>query len=308
MNGSCTKKIEFSIVIATYNRAQLLAETLASLDEHLLRGLSSGTVEVILVDNNCSDHTREVMREYSARYDFVHVHKELKQGLSSARNSGIGMASGEIVIFLDDDVELDCGWFDALTAPFSDASIGVVGGKVLPFGSSQLPDWLPREYGYLVSVFDPADAAQDVRTVMGANFAVRRSCFERVGTFDTSLGRRGDKLLGGEEVELFGRIARGGWRIRYTPSAVVYHKIESKLRREYIDDYAFWLGVSEAHVDKSCSNKAKFLMKYVRSLFFPMTTYPLQRLFWPRNIGATRYAIKVRYAAGYVQHLKAIRS
>lgn len=289
-----------SIIIATYNRASLLAETLANLTESsgdLITSSVGG--EVIIVNNNSNDDTAKIGQDFANRFPFVKCVFEEKQGLSHARNAGIAAAKNDILVFLDDDVEVADDWLEQLIKPLSDNTIGVVGGKVLPYGVP-MPTWLPREYAYVVSVFDPSDTPCDVRTVMGANFVLRRSAIKDMSLFDPKLGRRGTQLLGGEEVELFNRIKSAGYRIFYTPAAVVFHKIQNKVNREYIVNYAYWLGVSEANVDKDVVSFSRFGFKFVRSLFFGWSLYPLLYLVAPSPVGKMRYLIKTQFALGYL--------
>ncbi|MCE4557830.1 glycosyltransferase family 2 protein [Roseateles cellulosilyticus] len=287
-----------SIVIASYNRADMLAQTLDSLHAHLAALDSLQQVQVVLIDNNSPDSTPQVMADWAARFSQCVHQREMKQGLSHARNAGLQAATGDIVVFLDDDVDLDAGWLPALLAPFGDVQVAAVGGKVLAYGASELPDWLPREYGYLVSVFDPFDSARETDKVMGANFALRASAVRQVGAFDPALGRKGNKLLGGEEVDLFNRIRAAGGRVWYTPEAVVFHKIANKLRKEYIVDYAYWLGVSEAHLEHRMQ-RAKYWLKLIRAWCDPFLLKHLRRTFASTPVDEMRSLIKERYAAGY---------
>lgn len=292
--------LKANIVIATYNRSALLAETLSSLENHLI---DRSEVNVIVVNNNSIDNTQEVSESFISKISTLMCLQEFRQGLSYARNHGIHSSTGDIVVFLDDDVELHENWLDELLAPFNDPNVAVVGGKVLPYGMQEFPDWLPREYGFLASVFDPSDKLCEMDKVMGANFAVRKSAFDNVGLFDVNLGRKGKKLLGGEEVELFHRIRNAGLKIVYTPHSVVWHKISEKLKREYIEDYAYWLGVSEALIDKTVVSRTKYILKVIRSLFFPWSVYPLQRLASGNDSARTmRFVIKRNYARGYLTH------
>lgn len=294
------------IVIATYNRSGLLAETLSSLANHLKNRTRTGE-SAIVVNNNSSDDTQIVSESFMGMIPSLRCLQESRQGLSYARNHGIQAATGDIVVFIDDDVELHENWLDELLAPFNDPNVAVVGGKVLPFGMQKFPGWLPREYGYLASVFDPTDKLCEIDKVMGANFAVRRTVFEKVGLFDVSLGRKGKKLLGGEEVELFHRIKNAGFKIFYTPHSIVWHKISEKLKREYIEDYAYWLGVSEALIDKTVVSRTKYVLKVIRSVLFPWSVYALQKLASGNDpVGAVRYVIKRNYARGYLSHAQAL--
>lgn len=289
-----------SIVIASYNRADLLAETLRSLHAHLQQLGAEHTTEVVLIDNNSPDHTAQVMAHWQAVFlRSVHV-REMQQGLSHARNAGIAQAQGDVVVFLDDDVEVGDRWLPELLQPFTLPQVAVVGGKVLAFGSAALPAWLPREYGYLASVFDPFDSARATDKVMGANFAVRASALRTAGPFDPALGRKGAKLLGGEEVDLFNRIRAGAGLVWYTPASVVFHKIANKLRKDYIIDYAYWLGVSEAHLEHRGGEALKYQLKRIRSLLFPRLVFPLARRLATTEAEAMRCEIKSRYARGYL--------
>lgn len=288
-----------SIIIASYNRSGLLDETLRSLANHLRQSPGGKGVEVIVVDNNSSDDTAAVAERHSSSFERYRVVKELKQGLSHARNAGVAAAGGDVIVFLDDDVELGEGWLAKLLEPFEALSVGAAGGRVLPFGEKALPDWLPREYGYLVSVFDPSDVRCEVDKVMGANFAVRASFFTQVGGFDPALGRQGRKLMGGEEVELFLRVTRAGLKIVYEPGAIVYHKIGEKLNRDYVVDYAYWLGASEALLDRKLHGAFKYCLKLFRSALFPVSVYPVMSWFASGETEKLRQAIKTRYAKGY---------
>lgn len=289
-----------SIVIATYNRSQLLKETLESLATNLDSKIVN---ELIIVNNNSDDDTQIVANSFMGRFPFYRVYFEAEQGLSYARNRGVKESEGEIIVFLDDDVEIDHKWLIELLQPFCEKEVGVVGGKVLPFGHTEFPKWLPREYGYLTSVFDPSDLVCDVEKVMGANFAVRRNVFNEVGVFNVNLGRKGKKLLGGEEVELFQRINRAGYKIIFTPHSRVWHKIAEKLQKTYIEDYAYWLGVSEAAIDRNMDSCTKYVLKLVRSIIFPWTVYLLERTIGLNDLAAPmRYAIKRNYARGYLGH------
>lgn len=104
---------DVSIVICTYNRAELLRETLQALPR--LHGI--GKAEIVIVDNRSTDHTRSVseyfIKAFQGRIAVRYVY-EPRQGLSVARNTGVRAARGEIAAFLDDDAIPEAGWLSAI--------------------------------------------------------------------------------------------------------------------------------------------------------------------------------------------------
>ena len=98
----------------------------------------------------------------------------------------------------------------------------------------------PMDYGKSIKPFPKG------RIPGGGNMAMRRVVFERIGMFDTSLGRTGKQLIGGEESDLFERMAAAGMACYYVPRAVMYHIIpESKLTHDYFSRLAFNTGLSQ---------------------------------------------------------------
>jgi GT2 family glycosyltransferase len=185
--------------------------------------------ELIVVDNNSHDDTRQVCGEMRGRFGpAVRYIFEGEKGLSHARNRGIREASGDIIAFTDDDVRVDAGWLQNIAKAFDEyPDAACVGGKILPMWEIPRPEWLsPRLYNWL-GLLDYGEEARymDSTDIWGANFAVRSDIFKRYGPFDTNLGRIPGKLYGGEETELLMRLRKAGEKIIYYPSAVVHHMV-----------------------------------------------------------------------------------
>ncbi len=141
--------LDATVLIATYNRASLLDETLASLAG--MRVSPALGWDVIVIDNNSSDATREVVERHipafpvRLRYLF-----EPRQGRSSALNAGIAAAEGTVLAFTDDDVRVVDGWLDAACRALGGATaFGYAGGPVRPIWGSEPPDWFDRSRGDL---------------------------------------------------------------------------------------------------------------------------------------------------------------
>jgi hypothetical protein len=184
--------------------------------------------EVLVVDNNSGDETREVFQRYQevfgARLRYV---LESRQGLSHARNRAAKEAAGDIISYIDDDVKVDPGWLTAVAAAFEKYSPAIVGGKSYLIYPSARPSWLPERAEWLLSRFDCGGRAivDTDRQLFGLNFSVKKEWLEKAGGFDASLGRYGRSLLSGEEGDLQRRIRAAGGIAVYEPRAIVGHVV-----------------------------------------------------------------------------------
>lgn len=117
--------LKISVIIVTYNRAQMLKEALESLTTQ-----SRLPDEVLVVDNNSSDQTKSVAESFSGRLNINYIFEPV-QGTSTARNTGIGHARGNLIIFFDDDCIAERDWLHYMEIPFiRDPAIGMVGGQI----------------------------------------------------------------------------------------------------------------------------------------------------------------------------------
>ena len=224
--------MDCSVVITTYNRARLLADTLRSLcAQRVPRALRW---EIVIVDNNSRDETREVVRRFSAtsgptiRYQF-----EPRQGQSFARNMGIEVAEGAVILFTDDDILPSPDWVARMLGKIATGDLDGAGGRVLPLWEAEVPRWLARSRDLLpwlaLTEEDKACVLEYpllvTRRIVGASMAFRRGVFEEFGRFPTTLGHRGTRMYGGEEVEFVNRLLLKSKRIGYDPSIIVHHRI-----------------------------------------------------------------------------------
>jgi GT2 family glycosyltransferase len=207
--------------------------------------------EILVVDNNSTDDTRQVVeglqRRYPGRIRYVF---ELEQGISHARNAAIREAFGEILAFIDDDEMADAKWLEILTSNLHDGQWAGAGGRVVPPSNFSPPAWLSilgSSIGGPLAVFDPALGAGPLNEPpFGANMAFRREVFDKCGGFRTDLGRAGQSLISNEDTEFGRRLMGVGLRLRYEPSAVTYHPVEeSRLRISYFLNWWFNKGRSD---------------------------------------------------------------
>jgi glycosyltransferase involved in cell wall biosynthesis len=243
--------MKYSIVIATYNRADDLRGTLAS-----LAGLTpDGAWEVIVVDNNSTDDTRAVVEAAQPGYPVPLTYVfEREQGRSPALNAGIRRAAGDIIVTTDDDVRVEADWLNRAAEGLERQQCDYVGGRVLPIWGGPRPDWLPATNGRQWAVialldYGPEPMRFGRRVPLGVNMAFRRSAFDRAGLLDPNTGRKAGTLLGQEVREWCIRARAAGVEGCYIPGMVVRHIIPaSRLNKAYFRRWFYWRGISRARL------------------------------------------------------------
>jgi glucosyl-dolichyl phosphate glucuronosyltransferase len=241
-----------TVVLCTCNRCSSLSTALDSVAAQVLPEAASW--EVIVVDNNSTDQTREVVEGYCRRYPerFRYVF-EPRQGLSRARNAGIREARGGIIAFIDDDVIAEPNWLNVLTVSLHDGRFAGAGGRIVPPQDFTPPAWLTVGgetdlLGALLPLFDLGEQPGEMkRPPYGANMAFRKDMFDKYGMFRTDLGRCGNKMLMGEDIEFGSRLMSAGECLRYEPLAVVEHPVpRERLSKKWFR--AWWFGFGSTRI------------------------------------------------------------
>jgi glycosyltransferase involved in cell wall biosynthesis len=242
--------MKLSVIIPTFNRCEELSRTLRD----LATVQSDYVWELIVVDNNSTDRTREVVDE-SARTFPVPVRYvfEREQGRCPALNAGTAAARGEIIIHTDDDLRFDTNWLNAAVHGLDRLACDYVGGKILPLWPDDVrPAWLSTDSARQRAVIAIADYGEEAipfgsGPAMGCNFAVRREAVQRVGLWDARVGRKGTSLLGQEQREWCMRARSAGVRGFYLPDMIVHHVVPpERLSKRYFRRWFYWHGVSRA--------------------------------------------------------------
>lgn len=254
MNSEKRHELAFdiSVAICTYNRADSLARTLDSLMK--LTNIESLKWELLLIDNNCSDHTKDVTMQFQKKLPIRYIFEE-NQGLSRARNRAIRECQSDFLLFTDDDVILTSKWlsrYDEARRHWLDT--GFFGGRIKPlWENNNRPAWLVDDnmplIGGLLVHYDLGDSDRPYEAKdpvpFGASFAIRRSVFEVLDEFCSDLGPIGKIPGRGDDAEYLERTRERGFSGTYVGSALCYHTVDlERLKLGYLYRFGIQKGLA----------------------------------------------------------------
>ncbi|HEX2910691.1 MAG TPA: glycosyltransferase family 2 protein [Chloroflexia bacterium] len=214
---------DISVIICCYTEKRW-SDLVAAVDSLRVQTLPFREI-IVVVDHN----PRMLERVKAEITGVVAIANREKQGLSGARNSGIRIASGNYIAFLDDDAVAEPDWLYWLSQGCTQSRILGAGGKVDPLWLVEKPAWFPDEFYWVLGCSYkglPRETTR-IRNPFGGCTAIKRNVFDTVGGFRSEIGRIGSKPLGGEETEL-GIRARLAWPeydFLYEPRARIQHRI-----------------------------------------------------------------------------------
>ncbi len=242
--------LDITVILCTYNRCEDLPGVLETIAKSEMA--TSITWEVLVVDNNSTDQTRDVVEGfchlYPGRFRYLF---EPKAGKSYGLNTGVANAFGEVLAFVDDDVTVEPTWLQNLTSELHHGDWAGAAGRILPAQKFTPPPWLPpSNFPILYAHFDLGDQPSRLSCPpYGANMAFRREMFGKYGGFRTDLGPGPDPETPrpNEDTEFGRRLMAAGEKLRYEPSAVVYHPIpQSRITKEYF--FSWWYDYGRATI------------------------------------------------------------
>ena len=239
-----------TVIICTYNRAKYIGNLLESIAKN---DIDKSAYEIVLVDNNCTDNTREICETFAKAHKDVNFRYvvESEQGLSAARNKGIKEAKGDVIVYVDDDALVDSPYLRTYAEWFAThPKTMACGGPIEPLYETEEPSWMsPYTKALLTAWMNYGDKAREYprgRYPGGGNAAYRKEVFDQVGLFNTALGRKGGNLMGSEEKDIFDKMQALGMQVLYLPTPVLHHIIpQTKLESDYFNRLTTQIGISE---------------------------------------------------------------
>ncbi|MGZ8442332.1 MAG: glycosyltransferase family 2 protein [Candidatus Binatia bacterium] len=235
-----SRTMDFSIVIATYDRWELLRGLLSSIREHF--DTAGVEYEVIVANNSRNDEISKKIEQVvegfrrSGRAEFRTVEEPLP-GKCRAQNAAIKVARGEIIAFFDDDVVVTPDWLKVAAYFFKHETFDVMQGPIL------VPPEIEHDENFIraqrkfrtINFVKYPLGLREIKTLTGANMAVRREMFSKIGAFNEELGPGRSGIS--EDVEFAKRVLKAGGRIGYEHRAAVYHIVDwSRLTEEFFRD------------------------------------------------------------------------
>lgn len=250
--------MDVSVIICTYNRCESLRQTLQGVCDLAIP--EAVTWELLVVDNNSSDATRQVCESFADKLPLRYLF-EPRQGVSRARNLAIANTTAPLLFFSDDDVTMDKDWFANLwRATKQHPEIGIFAGRIIGVWEKTSPAWLKdnaRSMLRLVSThLDLGDEEQIITGIdkgpWGPNMALRKSLLGDQFRFSEEFGRTGRENVHvrGGETEMIQRLFRLGHKGLYVGKAIVYHRNHSTHATErYVFGYFRGAGKTEIRLN-----------------------------------------------------------
>lgn len=254
-----------SVVICTYNRCDLLKSAINTLID---QRLYTDFFEIIIVDNNSTDTTRDYIQECIMQNPRLNIRYILEpnQGLSHARNRGWREAHGEYIAYTDDDCEIPGDWLENAYTIIKEKAPSIFGGPYYPFYVTPKPRWFKDEYGSHSLGDLPRELAEG-EFLSGGNIFFRKSLLEKIGGFNPDLGMVGNKIAYGEEtaLQIYVRKHLVNELIFYHPDLYVFHlvapykmSLKGRFRQKIADGrYSYLVFSKNSHNSNNFSSIVK---------------------------------------------------
>jgi GT2 family glycosyltransferase len=244
--------VKISVVICAYTEDRW-DDVLAAVGSVRAQSLPADEVIVVV------DHNPALLgRLRPALPDVKVIPNSGYRGLSGGKNTGVAMARGDVIAFLDDDAIAEADWLKVMAAGYADPGVAGVGGLTLPLWAgpgNDAPRWFPEEFAWVVGCTYRGMVKGPIRNIMGGNASFRREVFDVAGGFRSGIGRAGGKRpLGCEETEFCIRLRQAAPEtvLLYDDGAVIWHRVPAERARfAYFRSRCYAEGLSKAMVTRS---------------------------------------------------------
>lgn len=215
--------MRLSVVVCTYNRANLLQECLTSL---LGQGTKKGLFEVLIIDNNSTDNTKLIVDGFTSSNSNFSYFFEPNQGLSHARNTGFKVAKADWVLFIDDDAEAFPDLIERTLWVTENYDFDAFGGRFFHWFKYGKPKWFPDNFegnGIVANTDSPVEIKDEFFN--GGIMVFKKATLDKLNGFPHQLGMAGKKISYGEETMLQMKMKNAGFKLGYDPGLKVHHII-----------------------------------------------------------------------------------
>jgi len=313
-----------SVIIPTYNNCKLLKKALISLRNQTF---IHNNFEIIVVDNASTDDTAAIVKQFQVENNdlLVKYFYEPIPGLLSGRHRGIKESCGELLCFIDEDIQADKDWLVAIYETFKTTDVQLVTGKNLPNYESKPPEWLNNMWNKNVfgincgelSLIDFGAEEIDIpaRFVWGLNYSIRRSAVLQLGGFNPdAVPPNYQKYQGDGESGLSFKAEQKGYKARYNPKIIVHHFVSNqRMTKKYFCKRYYYQGVADSytmirnhyHNNQSTDKKVIFFLLVKRSLWsLKSLILSLFKNYGNLNfkLGWYMFYFKIAYIRGYRFH------
>ncbi|MEC8965463.1 MAG: glycosyltransferase [Pseudomonadota bacterium] len=267
--------MKISIVFATHNGSYTIDRVLTSYK--LLVCPPNFSWEIIVVDNNSTDNTWEILESFKKELP-IKLLKEPKAGKNSALNKALHEPLGDIIIFTDDDVLPHENWLVAYAELFEEQpEFNLFGGRILPYWEAAPPNGLleaiPVHVAFALTAESEKTGPIKAGKIYGPNMAVRKEVFTQGLRFNEMIGPSGKNYIMGSETDFLQRAEQEGHKAYFSLSSTVQHIIRPwQYEKKWLKNRAFKFGRAIVHDQKRHKNLAE------HSLFFGYPRWGLPKL------------------------------
>ena len=288
-----------SVIIPTYNRSDVIIRSLQTWAEQTL---NTSEFEVIVVDNNSSDNSAELIQEFVADKTNFHYLLETQKGSTNARHAGARMAKSNILIFCDDDGLFNPECIQEILKLYAaNENVAAVAGKIEIEWDAQAPDWI-EPYLFMLGRLNYGNDVIYRKDIYlnGGIFSIRKSVFDELGGFNPDLV--GDYLVGDGDTGLVIKLHKAGKLIGWTPFATMQHLqfVEKQGTVEDMGRRFYNTGISNAY-GVFRENKFGFNYQVLKYITHSVVFFIKKQLeFWIKSNDKTKTYFSVKQKKGEV--------